>query len=398
MKTLIKYALIALLTLMPFAESHAAAYKNTQHSSYKNSKKKNSAQKSKKQSGKKQTPAKQQTVYVTDTIREVLVIPDTVVLTVVQRDTIHILTTDTIVKSDTIRQIVVVQDTVDRTIQHDTLPASVVQSEHKTDTCKTDTVVVIKDFAPDNILHENILQISGGWSKTLDTYLSPLVFSGFQHSISNEWWQTLRKNENFGHVGRVEAAFGRQRNHAHSNDAYSSSNGLEYYSAEGGWGIFSKHHSNYLNIGVGPFIGANVNIKNIYSSYNKPLSVDVAADLSLMFSIGTAFSGPNTSYRLRYIAYLNVLGVQFLPDFWQSYYELDNTLSHNIHFSYIGQRVNLRHELTFDIQLPHTTWRAGIRHEYTNYGTNDMRLKSENLSIVLGSVFNYKINGKVNIK
>ena len=250
-------------------------------------------------------------------------------------------------------------------------------------------------FAENNILHENILQLSGGWSKTHDMYLSPLVYTGFQHNLSNEWWQMLRKNDNFGHVGRVEVTYGKQRNNAHSSDAYLSSNGLQYLSVEGGWGFFSKHSSQYLQLMVGPYIGANINVKQIYSSYNKPVSADVAADLSLMFSIGTTLQAKKTSYRLRYLAYLNVIGAQFLPDFWQSYYELEKDWAKHIRFSYIGARINLRHEISLDMQLPHTTWRVAVRHEYIDYGTNDMRIKNENISIVLGALFNYKIDGKL---
>lgn len=267
-------------------------------------------------------------------------------------------------------------------IKNDTIEFSIAQQESKA-------------FAENNILHENILQISGGWSKTHDMYLSPLVYTGFQHNLSNEWWQMLRKNNNFSHVGRVELTYGKQRNNAHSSDAYLSSNGLQYLSVEGGWGIFSNHNSQYMQIIVGPYLGANINVKQIYSSYNKPVSADVAADLSLMFSIGTTLQAKNTSYRLRYLAYLNVIGAQFLPDFWQSYYELEKTWAKQIRFSYIGARINLRHEISLDMQLPHTTWRVAIRHEYIDYGTNDMRIRNENISIVLGAIFNYKIEGKV---
>ena len=265
-------------------------------------------------------------------------------------------------------------------------------------TAVTDTVATKKEvFAEKSTIHENILQISGGWSKTHDMYLSPLIYSGFQHSLMNEWWQPLRKTDAFWHVGRVEIAYGKQRNSAHANEAYISSNGIEYFSGEGGWGICSNLQSGFLKIMVGPYVGANFNIKYIYSSYNKPMSVDIAADLSLMFSLATSFGTENTSYRLRYLGYINVLGAEFLPDYWESYYEMQNTWSHRVHFSYIGQRINLRHELTFDMQFPHTTWRLGVRHEFTNYGSNDLRIKSENISIVLGTLFRYKIDGKVKL-
>ena len=253
-------------------------------------------------------------------------------------------------------------------------------------------------FAQNSILHENILEIGGGWSKINDMYLSPLTYSGFNIMLSNEWWQKLRKNDNFGHVGKIEIRGGRVLNGAHVSGKNYNSNAIANIGLEGGWGFYSSLHQNHFDFKIGPYIGAMLDAKYIYNSYNKPVSADIAADLSMMLSIGTFFAGRQTSYRLRYLAYINLIGADFYPDYWQSYYELEKQWSKSIHFSYIGRRIALRQEITFDMQFAHSTWRLGVKHDYLNYGSNDIRFRHEYISIVVGTIFNYKIDGKVRLK
>lgn len=241
------------------------------------------------------------------------------------------------------------------------------------------------------IIHENVLQLNFSYGKINDLYLSPLIYRGFAAGIENEWWQNLRKNSNFGHVGNINLKAGSYWNHNYSNS-------INTISINGGWGFYSNYRHKNLRMLIGPYIELNSFIKNISNNVNKPVSVDLGADLKIMGSIGFAFAAKKTSYRIKYTAFINLIGAQFIPEYWESYYEISKNIKHDIGFSYLGNRINLRHELTFDFQFPHSTWRIGARHEYLKYGNNDILISNENYSIVVATIFNYSINGKVQLK
>ena len=242
-----------------------------------------------------------------------------------------------------------------------------------------------------SILHENILQVDLSYQRINDEYLSPLVYRGLNIGLGNEWWQSIRKKKNFGHLGKIYVNAGSYYNYRYTNNILA-------LGVRGGWGFYSDYKRKNLQLKVGPYLEADCFVKNIGRNVNKPVSVDFGADLNVMLSIGAAFEAKKTSYRLRYTAFINLLGAQFMPQYWESYYELEKNWSKDIRFSHLGNRINLKHELTFDIQFPHSTWRVGARHEYLNYGSNNVAIKKESFSVVVATIFHYKINGKVELK
>jgi hypothetical protein len=51
----------------------------------------------------------------------------------------------------------------------------------------------------------------------------------------------------------------------------------------------------------------------------------------------------------------------------------------------------LRHELTFDMQFKHSTWRIGATHEYLEYGTEIIMFSREQVSAIIGCIWHYKV-------
>ncbi len=124
---------------------------------------------------------------------------------------------------------------------------------------------------------------------------------------------------------------------------------------------------------------------------NKPVSVDIAADVMAMSGVSWSFYGKKTSYRLNYQIRTNLIGFDMMPDYWQSYYELPEGVRGTARCSGHWNHHTIRHELSLDLQFPHSTWRVGAEHTYVNYGTKDLHFIRNEICIVIGCLWNYRM-------
>ena len=249
--------------------------------------------------------------------------------------------------------------------------------------------------ANDSISHTNVLKVKFGTGYQLDTYLSPLAYTGWQVGIGNEWWQPFRQDTrlgqtgrltNWAHVGKIDVSGSRNINSAYTNLTY----GIE---AVGGWGAFYcwRWFDNRLKVFLGPYMDAGLTIRYISVNINKPLSLDVGTEVMAMSGISWSFYGKKTSYRLNYQIRTNLIGIDYLPDYWQSYYEMSEGVLGHFRCSGHWNHHTIKHELTLDMQFPHSTWRVGAEHLYINYGNDYMRFARHQMNIVVGCIWNYHI-------
>lgn len=236
---------------------------------------------------------------------------------------------------------------------------------------------------------ENILQLSAGWHQLKDTYLSSLPYHGYEINIENQWWNKYHTGNNLYHNGRIRGKYASTSNN--------KSNAISLIEIEGGWGTYYKYSRNGFSINIGPYMNTYLSAKQIAANYNKPANVDFAVDINAHLFADYKFKAKKTSYRLRYEAQINILGTNFAPDYWESYYGIDKKLQKNFFFTSWANKVNLSHGLYFDSQLLHSTWRIGFRHEYRNLQHQYQKYIENNISIVVGTVFNYQVNGKVRL-
>jgi len=252
----------------------------------------------------------------------------------------------------------------------------------------------------ENVEHENILKIQYGGSWRQDQYLSPLLYQGMMVGFGNEWWQGFKqegklgkedKLDNWQHVGKINAQFDWTYNPVKSNVLY----GVRI---EGGWGAHYvwKWTEYGVQVLVGPYLSLDNTIKYHGRNVNKPISVDAALHTMVQGGVSYAFKGKKTSYRLRYIARANIIGVDFMPDYWQSYYELSEMVKGKVRCAGMWNHRMVQQELTLDLQFPHSTWRLGFVHEYDEYGEKDMMFSHEQVSMVVGTCFHYRIDPKKN--
>ena len=247
----------------------------------------------------------------------------------------------------------------------------------------------------EGVEHTNVLKLKFGWNYQLDTYLSPLAYHGWQVGIGNEWWQPFRQDTklgqtgrlaNWAHVGRIDVHVGRNISTAKSNLTY----GLEL---NGGWGAFYawRWFDNRLKVFLGPYMEGGLTVRYIAVNVNKPLSLDIGMDVMAMSGISWSFYGKKTSYRLNYQIRTNLIGMDFMPDYWQSYYELSQNTKGSFRCSGHWNHHTIKHELSLDMQFPHSTWRVGAEHVYVNYGSDYQRFIRNQVNLVVGCIWKYRI-------
>ncbi len=246
-----------------------------------------------------------------------------------------------------------------------------------------------------SVTHDNVLKLKYGWVWQTDPYLSPLAYSGNLIGLANEWWQPFRsdtrlgrtgKLANWGHVGTIDIHGLRAYSSAYTNLIY----GLGFHA---GWGAYYRFAwlDNRLRLIIGPFLEADFMVRQIGSNVNKPYSFDVGIDAMAMAGLQWSFYGRKTSYRLRYRIRTNLIGMDYLPDYWQSYFEIVSGVPGLYRCSGHWNHNVVRHDLSLDLQFPHSTWRIAAEHEFLNYATEYMQFTRNQVSIVVGCIWQYRI-------
>lgn len=241
-------------------------------------------------------------------------------------------------------------------------------------------------------MHENILKVSFGGAWQVDPYLSAFRYDGLEVGIGNEWWQDFRRKDtltSWSHVGRLDLRAMRLLNPPKTNAYYA-------FGGHAGWGAYYRWQPlRQLQIHVGPYLEVDYLARMHNTQVNKPYSMDLGVDIEAMAGISYSFAAKHTSYRLRYLVRANLLGYEYMPDYWQSYYEITEGVAARHLCSGMWNRWMLRHEITMDFQFPHSTWRLGVEHEYLRYGTRDMDYLRQQVHLIVGCIFRYRVHPAV---
>ena len=242
--------------------------------------------------------------------------------------------------------------------------------------------------------HENILKLSFGGTWQVDPYLSAFRYDGLEIGIGNEWWQPFRSRHdtmptNWSHVGRLDIRGMRLLSPARNNIYYG-------FGGHAGWGAYYHWQPvRGLQLQLGPYLELDYIGRTHTTSVNKPYSMDLGIDIEAMGGISYSFAAKRSGYRVRYLIRTNILGYEYMPDYWQSYYEISQGVPAQHLCSGPWNRLMLRHELTMDFRFAHSTWRLGIEHEMLRYGTCDMDFLRQQIHLVVGCIFRYRLQPSV---
>ena len=248
-------------------------------------------------------------------------------------------------------------------------------------------------MARESVEHENILKIKVGTGYQLDTYLSPMGYSGMCYGLGNEWWQAFRHAPaNWAHMGRADIGLTNYYNRSRTN---------RYLGVQlaAGWGAFYewKWLDDRLRVHLGPYLDVYFSVREQASNVNKMVSFDAAIDVMAMSGISWSFYGKKTSYRLSYLIRTNLIGFDYLPEYWESYYEITQGVPGQPRCSGHWNHNTIKHQLSLDMQFPHSTWRIGAEHEWMNYGTKDLHFSNNEMRIVVGCLWKYRIRANARL-
>ena len=233
-----------------------------------------------------------------------------------------------------------------------------------------------------------------------DSYLSPLLYDGWTAGLGNEWWTDFRhqsaRQVRWRHVGSLLVSGG------YTTQAQGM-NTIGFFDIEAGWGAHPVWRLNtgqtkgiesrHIELYGGAYLGAGVMMQRLLQHDAKTYSFDIGADLSLKAGMGYAFRCKKTAYRLVYEAEMNVLGAMWLPDYWESYYEISEkvNLDGSVVCAHWGNRQHLKQLVALDFEFKHSSWRLGVRHEYLHYGDEKRYFARQQLSLAVGCIFDYKL-------
>lgn len=221
-----------------------------------------------------------------------------------------------------------------------------------------------------------------GRTTQLDTYLSPMDYSGLQVSfLTASERMTRMADGRISFQSMLHGAFTSTQNPA--GTAHNLGGRLAY---DAGW-HFHFSPLPRLDLKGGALIGTDVGFLYNDRNGNNPAQGRFSADLSL--SAGAAYSIPlrRLPLRFRYQADLPMLGVMFSPEFGESYYEISqHGVRHDIICAHPGNALCLRQLLSADLCLPRITLRLAYLHDVRQSNARSLKYRDASHSFMIGVV------------
>ena len=228
-----------------------------------------------------------------------------------------------------------------------------------------------------------------GWGRAsqLDTYLSPMTYSGWQISFMTQRERmTHLADHHISFQSTLQGAFTDTDNPA---GTASYLGGRLAYDA--GW----HYHYQVLpgfDLKGGALLGADVGFLYNDRNGNNPAQGRFSADVSLSAGLGYSFNVKKLHMRAAYQADLPMMGLMFVPEFGESYYEISEAgASHDILFAHPGNALSLRQLLTLDVCLKRVTLRVGYLCDVRQSNAHSLKYRDTSHSFMFGIVRHFQL-------
>ena len=222
-----------------------------------------------------------------------------------------------------------------------------------------------------------------GRSRLLDTYLSPIEYSGPSFHILRE---SIRKTHWLD--GRITTQGILQ------GDFFFTQNPMKTGSEMGGNIDYSQgwHYNWEVGQGLRLMLGGAVNasLGVIYNSRNSnnlaqaKTGINIGASAMAIYQ----FKLSNMPFTARYQMNMPLIGAVFTPNYGQSYYEIfsQGNYDRNIRFVYPGNAPNFRQLLSLDFPVLSFTLRVGYLCDIKQSQLNNLKYHSYSHAFMLGYV------------
>jgi hypothetical protein len=224
--------------------------------------------------------------------------------------------------------------------------------------------------------------VDGGSSHLLDTYLSPLKYTGWHVGFSYERNQAMKFSPE---KWRQQLMLGIEYNDG-SNPAKNAS--LLYGNLAASWSMSRLWRLPYrLRVSVGGFVGGNLGMMYNDRNGNNPASVKADIDLGLTAALGWNFKVKKLPVNLRWQTSMPIVGAFFSPEYDELYYEISLGNKHGLaHFAYPGNMFRWDNLVTADLGLGTSSLRVGFRSQIYSSEVNHITTRNFSYAFVLGVV------------
>ena len=240
------------------------------------------------------------------------------------------------------------------------------------------------------------LLLGVGRTGQLDTYLSPMEYTGLQLNFllqTERMTRMARRHISF--QSTLQGAFTKTDNPASSAKYWGGR--LAY---DAGW---HYHYSPlpHLDLKGGGLVGADLGFLYNDRNGNNPAQGRFSIDLSLSAGASYDFGIPlghrhgqprRLPMRLSYQADLPMLGMMFCPEFGESYYEISRRgVGHDLICAHPGNSLSLRQLLTLDFRLKRVTWRLGYLCDIRQSNARSLKYHDVSHSFMIGFVRHFQL-------
>lgn len=235
---------------------------------------------------------------------------------------------------------------------------------------------------------ERSLSLGGGYTNTIDTYLSPLRYGGPHMALLSECFSQTKCPSGRWFSQSLFALHG-------DYTTLNSGSGLTV----GGMADYSYTYYYTFSLGrnkkraslyVGP--QAQLRLGGIYNlrNSNNPAQLKLGVNLAASAMAKYAFTLWNTPMNIRLQADLPLLGTAFGPDYGQSYYEIFYLGQSKgcIHTTSLHNNLSLRTNLSYDLQLRPCTLRLTLANDLYQWTLGRQHYRMFTHSVMLGCVKN----------
>lgn len=226
-----------------------------------------------------------------------------------------------------------------------------------------------------------------GRTRQLDTYLSPMEYTGLQlNFMSQRERMTRHAKRRISFQSTFFGAYTSTDNPAGTADYIGGR--LAYDAA------WHYHYSPLKNLDLkgGAMIGTDLGFLYNRRNGNNPAQGHFSIDLSLSAGATYDFRLKKLPMRVGYQADLPMLGMMFSPEFGESYYEISqNGVGHDILCAHPGNALCLRQLLTMDFCLRRITFRVGYLCDIRQQNARSIKYRDISHSFMFGIVRQFQL-------
>lgn len=251
--------------------------------------------------------------------------------------------------------------------------------------CGQNTVLPVEYTPTGRQLSRSIL-LGVGRSSQLDTYLSPMEYSGLQLSfLTQRERMTGMAGDHIAFQGMAQGAFSYTENPAGNANELGGRIGYD-----AGWHYVWQPAAG-LKLKGGGLLGADVGFLYNPRNGNNPAQARANMDVSLSVGGSYEFRIRRMPFTLRYQGDLPVLGCMFSPHYGESYYEIYQGYGgHHVCFTHPANALSLRQLLAVDFCFPRTTMRVGYLSDIRQSHVRGIRAHDISRSFMLGYVRHFQ--------